>query len=241
MERKREELVRQLVALIREPGRFPGGKLPPERDLARSLGVGRNLLREAIITLEAMGLLEIRERQGTFIRSLDGGEEITGGLRFLNLWPGDILIHLMEMRLVVEVPTAALAAVRRDETELERMRECVLRLQEVHDKPDCAPSGASWDTLLHAQMVNAARNPVLSRVYEGLFATMERYIVTSRTLLLSLEGWPLKVLNEHRRLVEALERRAPEAAQEAVRDHLAGALEKLSELRGARRNGNGSP
>ena len=64
MEKKRAELVRTLTSLVRDPGHFPDNRLPPERELAQSLGVSRNLLREAVITMEAMGLVEIRERQG---------------------------------------------------------------------------------------------------------------------------------------------------------------------------------
>ncbi|MCE1206748.1 MAG: winged helix-turn-helix domain-containing protein, partial [Spirochaetia bacterium] len=72
MERKRLELVQQLKSLIQSSsfsGKHNGTetKLPPERELAQSLGVSRNLLREAMITLEAMGYIEIRERQGAFI------------------------------------------------------------------------------------------------------------------------------------------------------------------------------
>ncbi len=236
MENKREELVRRLVALIQGPEGALRGQLPPERELAHSLGVSRNLLREALVTLETLGVLEIRERQGLFVRD-PGGGDYAASLRFLSLWPQDILTHLMEMRLLVEVPASGLAATRRTEEELGRMRECVEHLRAVHDTPDCAPSGAAWDSLLHAQVIQAARNPVLSRVYEGLSSTMERYIVTSRTLLLALEGWGRKVLEQHRLIVEGLGRRDPEATMRAVREHLEGALLKLSELRGSPRTG----
>ena len=230
MEKKRAELVRALTALIREPGRYPEGRLPPERNLAESLGVSRNLLREAIITMEALGLLEIRERQGAYITS-PGTEDFAASLKFLAIWPEDLLSHLMEMRLVIEVPAAGLAALRRTEVELARMRDCVAHLDAVQENPDRGlSSGAIWDTLLHTLVLNAAHNPVLSRMYEGLSSTMEKYIVLSRSKLLALGGWPEKILDEHRRLVDAIEARNSEAAQEALRSHLDGALSKLNEL-----------
>ena len=84
--------------------------------------------------------------------------------------------------------------------------------------------------MLHSLVLNATHNPVLVRVYEGLFATMEKYIVISRSKLLSLETWPEKILDEHRRLVDGIARKDPEAAASALRAHLEGALAKLGEL-----------
>jgi len=231
MEKKRAELIRTLTSLIREPGRLPDNRLPPERELAQSLGVSRNLLREAIITMEAMGLLEIRERQGAFIVLPEAGD-YAASLKFLAIWPEDLLSHLMEMRLVIEAPAAGLAAVRRTEQELARMKDCVRRLDAVQDNPDHGfSSGAAWDTLLHTLILNAAHNPVLSRVYEGLSSTMETYIDISRNTLQALDGWPEKILEEHRSMVKAIEDGDAEAAQDAIRRHLDGALRKLSELK----------
>ena len=231
MERKREEVVRRLSEWIKNPERFPGEHLPPERDLAREMGVSRTLLREAVITLEAYGLLEVRERQGIFVKAPQG-EDFAVSLRTLSMWPEELLIHLMEMRLVVEVPAAGLAAARRSEEELEQMRKCVLRLREVHGTPEGeASSGASWDSLLHALVVGAAHNPILTRVYEGLSTTMEKHIVTSRSLLLSYSGMSGKILEEHELLVDSIARKDPEGAMNALRRHLEEALGQLAELR----------
>jgi GntR family transcriptional repressor for pyruvate dehydrogenase complex len=231
MERKRLELIRRINALISAHDAFPENRLPPEREFAKTLGVSRNLLREAIVAMEVMGLLETRERQGTFI-TMPGAGEFSASLKLLSLWPGDILSHLMEMRLIIEVPAASFAAVRRTEQELERMRDCVRHLENVQNDPDRgSSSGAVWDSTLHALVVNAAHNPVLMRMYEGLAATMERYIVVSRTTLMALDDWPGKILDEHRRIVEAIAARDPEDAMAALRKHLKSALEKLNELR----------
>jgi len=228
MEKKRAELVNSLTAMIRERGKFPDGRLPPERELAVSLGVSRNLLREAIITMEVMGLLEIRERQGAFIVA-PRADDFAASLKFLSIWPDDILTHLMEMRLVIEVPAAGLAAVRRTDAELARMKECVRRLEEP-DEGGAAEAAAAWDAQLHTLVLRSAHNPVLDRVYEGLSATMEKYVVISRRKLLALDSWPAKILGEHRRLVAAIEAKDAESAREALREHLEGALLKLGEL-----------
>jgi GntR family transcriptional repressor for pyruvate dehydrogenase complex len=234
MNRKREDVIKQLTGWISEPSRTPGGKLPSERDLAMSLGVSRSLLREAVITLETLGMLEVREKSGIFVKSPDV-VDFTGSLRTLSLWPEDLLIHLMEMRLLVEVPAAGLAAMRRNDTELDQIKECVNRLEEVQLSGDGQSSRAAfWDSLLHTLVVNAAHNPVLTRVYEGLSVTMEKHIVRSRNLLLSIKGMPGKLLNEHRGLVSSLEEKEPRGAMDSLRTHLEDALEELRNLTGSR-------
>jgi GntR family transcriptional regulator, transcriptional repressor for pyruvate dehydrogenase complex len=231
MRRKRDEVIQKLAKWISEPVRTPGDKLPPERLLASQLGVSRSLLREAVITLEALGILEVREKSGIYIKT-PKVEDFSGGLKTLSLWPEDILIYLMEMRLLVEAPAAGLAAVRRNETELEQMRECVRKLDEVqHSSDGGVSSGAFWDSLLHTLVVNAAHNPVLTRVYEGLSVTMEKHIIKSRNLLLSLPKMPEKIFAEHKSLVESIEEKDSLKAISSVRHHLEEALEELEKLK----------
>jgi len=230
MEKKREELLRKLQEMIKSPDAFPDGRLPPERLLAESLKVSRNLLREAMITLEAWGHIEIRERQGAFVVSPDP-DDFAASLKFASLYPDDMLINLMEMRLLIEPPIAGVAALRRTEGELADMKNCVAKLVEVHDSPSRgASSGAQWDSMLHSLVVQAARNPLLTRLYEGLSATMDKYIVLSRVKLLALENWPQKIIKEHRALVAAIEAGDEFAAEEAQKQHLRSALNKLREL-----------
>lgn len=230
METKRYELVQRLAGMIATPGYFPGGKLPPERDLARTLGVSRNLLREAMITLETQGRIQIRDRQGTFLVP-PGGDELFSALKYIALWPDDILIHLMELRLVVETPIAALAATRRTEEEVRKMRECVRKMVACRGDADGgAAAGAEWDSLLHVLVVDAAHNPLLSRLYEGLAATMNRYVNRSRAVLMALESWPEKLLREHDDLVQAIAAGDAAAAEAAQRRHLGHALDMLRRL-----------
>ncbi|HUX41254.1 MAG TPA: FCD domain-containing protein [Rectinemataceae bacterium] len=230
MERKRAELMQRLRAMFDEPSVFADGRLPPERELAASLGVSRNLLREAMVSLEALGFLEIRERQGAFILR-PSGEDFSASLKFVQLWPDDILVQLMEMRLMIEAPIAGLAALRRTEPELDKMKECLRMLESASGAADGgASSGAQWDSMLHKGIVDAAHNLLLSRLYEGLAMTMERHIVISRGRLLGLSDWPAKILAEHRELIEAIARRDAEAAVEAQKRHLESALEKLRTL-----------
>jgi len=234
MEKKREDLVRHLQKMILDPSVFSHGKLPPERELATSLGVSRALLREAIITVEALGYIEIRERQGAYIKAPESAD-FSASMKYATFWPGDLLINLMEMRLLIEPPIAGQAALRRTEEDLSRMRACVAQLAAVQNNPDRGSStGAQWDSMLHMLVVEAAKNPLLTRLYEGMRSIMDNYITISRLRLLALDTWPLKILSEHTALVEAIAARDAEKAFEAQRLHLSGALEKLRDISNAK-------
>ncbi len=237
MEKKREDLVRHLQKMILDPSVFSRGKLPPERELATKLGVSRALLREAIITLEALGYIEIRERQGAYIKAPESAD-FSASMKYATFWPGDLLINLMEMRLLIEPPIAGQAALRRSEEDLSRMRACVAQLAAVQNNPDKGSStGAQWDSMLHMLVVEAAKNPLLTRLYEGMRSIMDNYITISRLRLLALDTWPLKILSEHSALVEAIAVRDAEKAFEAQRRHLSGALEKLRDISNAKDSG----
>lgn len=237
MEKKREDLVHHLQKMILDPAVFSSGKLPPERELATTLGVSRALLREAIITLEALGYIEIRERQGAYIKAPESAD-FSASMKYATFWPGDLLINLMEMRLLIEPPIAGQAALRRSDEDLSRMRACVAQLAAVQNNPDKGSStGAQWDSMLHMLVVEAAKNPLLTRLYEGMRSIMDNYITISRLRLLALDTWPLKILSEHSALVEAIAVRDAEKAFEAQRRHLSGALEKLRDISNAKDSG----
>jgi len=216
--------------MIHDPQVFPDGKLPPERELALQLGISRNLLREVIITLEAMGYISVRERQGAFIVK-PNPDDFTASLKLASFWPDDMLINVMEMRLTIEPPIAGLAALRRDDDELAKMKDCVTKLVAMHDSPSHgASSGGQWDSMLHMLVVHAARNPLLDRLYEGLSSTMDKYIVLSRVKLLALPDWPQKIIADHSALVAAIEAKNETAAREAQSRHLGSALAMLKEI-----------
>jgi GntR family transcriptional repressor for pyruvate dehydrogenase complex len=224
VESKRKALIERLTAWIDE-GRYRGGdRLPPERELAAELKVSRNLLREALITLECLGYLDLRGREGVFVRS-GRLPDVAASLRPAALWPSLAMEQLMEVRSIIEVPTAALAARRRTDDEARRLRLCLGRLQAVHrDGEQWDGEGAHWDSLLHRTVVEAAHNDLLQRVHEGLAEVMERYIGQSRRWLFSRLEWPEIVLAQHEALVESVCAGDGERASQVVREHIERAL-----------------
>ena len=114
---KKQLVQDKLVQLIKENKFSEGDKLPSERDLARLLNVSRNVLREAIVTLAGIGALEVRERQGIFVKKQDDFG-ITDNLQNLQALPSDLVTYQMEARIIISVPAARMAAERRTEEDL---------------------------------------------------------------------------------------------------------------------------
>lgn len=215
MESKRKALIERIMEMSQQ-GRFISGKLPSERDFAQELEVSRGLLREALVTMEGMGIVEIKGREGVFIIPRDASFDLS--LSAVMLWPDRTMDHLMEMRKLVEIPAAGLAAKRMDRSDLEKAKKCLSELERVDRSPE--EDGARWDSLLHMSVVEGAQNPLISRVFEGLALLMERYIGNTRRQLFATPGLPEEVLNQHRRLVEALERGDDTGAMKITEEHL---------------------
>ncbi len=223
MERKREEIIEAICGEIARRSISVGEKLPSERDMAADLKISRNLLREALVALEVMGIIEIRERQGArLLRRTDGMPELPDFTKMV-LWPRDSLRQLMEIREIVEVPAARLAAQRRNSQDLERIRRCIEELAVIEERGERQQGdGAHWDSLLHWAVVQASGNQILHRIYEGIQDLLVRYIGESRARFfskafptLAQEAW-----QDHQGLLQALEAQDPEGAARIMTSHL---------------------
>ncbi len=224
MERKREGIIEAICDRVSRLGLAVGEKLPPERDLAASLKVSRNLLREALVALEVMGVIEIREREGArLLKRTDGMPELPDFTKMV-LWPRDSLRQLMEIREIVEVPAARLAAQRRSQEDMDRIQRCVDKLGAIEERGEQEPGdGARWDSLLHWAVVQASGNQILHRIYEGIQDLLVRYIGESRARFYS-EAFPTlaqEAWKDHQGLLQALEAGDPNEAAQIMTSHLA--------------------
>ena len=227
-ESKRKRLVNEILACVRD-GTLRD-RLPSERELAVRFDVSRNILREAIVELECMGILESRGREGLFTRPPDFGL-LARTLETLQIWPRDTMRQIMEMRTLTEVPAAGLAALRRTDEHVSLLRECVDSLRRIHGSGESwEGEGAHWDSLLHVTIVKAAGNELLVRVYEGLSVLIERYIGASRKSLFTLMEWPELILGQHVGIAEAVTEGNASEAERISREHIRRAIEEHMRL-----------
>ena len=130
MNDKRRQVIEKLLEKINSGEVVSQDKLLPERRLAEVVGETRPVVREGLIALVAMGVLDSRDRQGIYLSSTEENEAKMM-LHKVRGWPADMLSRVMEVRQIVEPPATAIAAVRRDEKDLTKMRECLRNLREL--------------------------------------------------------------------------------------------------------------
>jgi DNA-binding FadR family transcriptional regulator len=167
-----EQVIDQLRATI-VSGEWPvGGRIPPEPELAGALDVGRNTVREAVRALAHAGLLEVRQGDGTFVRATT---ELSGALRKLC---GTELRDALEVRRVLEVDAARLAAVRRTDEDLDALHAALAERNAAVRDGD-VERAAHTDTAFHLTVVRSAHNDLLAELYRGVAEVVARSVATT--------------------------------------------------------------
>jgi len=222
-----EEIVQQIKQLISSGDLKPGERIPSERELATMLGVSRPSVREAIMVLEAMGFLEARQGGGTYVRSLT---EVTIADPLSNIVGSkepQILYALTEVRMGLETWSAYLAAKRATDEQLKRLRDLFVIMEK-----QAADGGwdAEIDAKFHYVITEATQNTIQVHVLNTIHSLFQTTIMVALTEFYQKEGYLVKLLSQHRDILEAIEARDPERAREAMRAHLALVEDKMKEF-----------
>jgi GntR family transcriptional repressor for pyruvate dehydrogenase complex len=190
----------------------PGDRLPPERDLARQLKISRSSLRAGIGFLSAMGVLKSRHGAGTFVSNgppaLDSNSlSVLGALHGFQPW------QMFEARLVIESNVAALAAERATEEHIAELAEEVTEMYATLNDPQ---EYLIHDVRFHRTVARASGNPILGALMETITANL--YQKRSQTVGHSQDH--KQAAEMHREIYNAIRSRNPEAARQAMEQHL---------------------
>ena len=207
-----EDIVENLLTLIRERELHPGDKLPPERELAGMMQVSRPSLREALRALAIMNVIEIRQGDGTYVTSLEPNL-LMSHLDFVFALTDTAFLELFEARRILEPGLVAMAATRITEDEIAQLEACVARSMEVVDDFEAFVAA---DLEMHELIAKAARNSILARCMAGV-SQLGR---VSRSRTVALPGVTRQSVQDHLAIVQALKARDPEAARQAMLYHL---------------------
>ena len=213
-----EEVIGQVRDLITSGRLKIGDRLPAERELAKTLQVGRSTVREAIRALESLGILQARSGEGTFLVS-HPDEQKSAPITANAFKSWDNQRKLFEVRMVIEPDLAALAARRASFEQIVKMRE-ILEEQEASVKRGTIDIKA--DTAFHFLLAEAAGNEILLRMMDSLMNLLHE----TREASLRTTGRAVSSLKQHKAIVRAIETRDPVAAERRMRDHIRG-MEKL--------------
>lgn len=207
----------QLKNYIASGALAPGERLPSERVLAEQLGVGRNSLREALKVLEAIGVVESRIGEGTFITAqISATIGRTLGFK-LAAWGGTI-VELIVARQIFEVEAARAAAEHASPAEKEALRAELVRMETAVE----FQAYLKADMQFHRLMARATHNAIVAHVIDELIEMLEQVLHEARG-----DEIPTRVesTGSHRSIYEAVQRGDGKAAAEAMRLHLQFSME----------------
>ncbi|MBT9177209.1 MAG: HTH-type transcriptional regulator LutR [Firmicutes bacterium] len=211
-----EQVVEQIQGHLAAGDLKPGDKLMPERALADLLSVSRASVREALSVLEFVGILESRQGEGTFITS-GHKKEFTEQLAFLVAAERRANLDILEMRKILEVAAADLAAQRANPEDLDNIHRA---LQLMRRDLDSDILGEDNDAAFHRSIVEATRNTMLSKTMNLTYDLVVQNMRTSRQHLFRQPGNRERLYAQHSKVFDAIQSKSGALARQAMIEHL---------------------
>ena len=213
------QIADQIRSLIRSGEYAAGSRLPPERDLARQLGVSRPSVREALIALEVEGLVEVRIGSGIYVRA--PGEDAKAAAPDAPAGP----YELLRARYVIESECAALAAKAAKRTQVQAIEAA---LDEMDQEMGTGHQPLAGDRLFHLRIAEATGNGALVHVIKLLWDERTGPLYQQLEHHYDSPGLWRAAMNEHRAVLKSIAARDPEAARSAMQRHLDQAYKRFS-------------
>jgi len=209
-----------LIAEIENGTVKPGDLLPSEAELSDQFEVSRTVIREALGRLKYDGLLE--SSQGSRSKVATDGAKRVFRMNQLEANNLDEIGFLYEFRAILESEAAALAAKRRTDEDLAEMKRLIAVLNQASGE---RRDGTAENVDFHKQVTDASKNPYLSDFMKFLGKKIRDLVQADRDSSRQI-GLPPEVQREHIAIFEAIARKDPEKAREAVKTHLQNAAKR---------------
>lgn len=211
-----------LDAYIRRHQLKEGDRLPPERELAVELNVGRRELRRLLASIELEGRIWRGKRKGTFLGSHPPDAAVSVDRSLALASPAAI----MSCRLMIEPAVAAAAALGASECDLSSIELCLRRTVEVTDDA----GWTRWDGAFHRAIAESSGNAVIVALIRSFNkARTQAPWSKTRVVALTAERRRREVMH-HRAIFDAIRSRDSHAASRAMREHLVGVRDDLAGL-----------
>lgn len=192
----------------------PGDRLPPEKELAETIGVSRNSLREAVKALSVIRVLDVRQGDGTYVTSLEPQLLVQSLSFMLDLHEADRATQVLDVRRVLEPVAVRRATGRLREDDFAHLDDIMRAIEpgsSVHELVEA-------DMAFHAFINDRCGNPYLSSLLEGLATA------TARTRMwrgIAEDDSIERTLREHRQILAALREELPDVAEALAAAHVA--------------------
>ena len=195
----------------------PGDKIPTEAELAESMGVGRNSIREAIKILVYLGVLEIRRAEGTFVCEGFSESMIDPMIYGIILDKEDTYENLMELRELIEVGVMQLAMQKIQEEDLHVLKEKLNRMEkEIEKGPENVENAFLADNEFHNTISDMGKNPLVNKINQVVrVLTYAMRMKTVETMIKTGRGREL--FEAHQKIYEMMANKVTDNLNTAVR------------------------
>lgn len=212
-----EEVAEALHEGIRNGQLKPGDKLDSVQQLAENFQVGRSTIREALSALKAMGLIEMKQGEGTYVQQFEA-ENITFPLSTAMLMNKEDVKNLLEVRKIIEVGAAATAASKRNAENLKMMEAALEEMKIAHGNEEL---GEKSDLNFHLALAASTQNSLVSNLLLHVSDLMQETMRETRRLWL-FSKWTTteKLYEEHVEIYQAVLEQNGEKARIAMLTHL---------------------
>lgn len=213
-----QTVAREIQNMIQSGALAPGQRIQSQRELSEKFGVSRASLREALLTLETLGLVKTEAGRGTFVTSPAERTQPSGGdmapWRYSQTYSA---FDVFQTRILLEGEIAKLASGRLTQRQLDEMEKATETMEECWAKQDVV-SNVEADLLFHATIVSACSNQMLQALYR-----------TVRELITETQRQPIPMtdpqrmrdsISEHRRIIDALRANDGARAQSEMETHV---------------------
>jgi len=206
----------------------PGDKLPVENELAQLFSVSRVTVREAIRQLNTMGIVDVRQGEGTFVEQLTPSSFMRPMLPMLTLSDVD-LADIFEVRMLIECRAAEYATQRATDEEIAQLKATLEEMEEAALAGDIRLHN-EIDVRFHNEIAKCSHNQVITVICELITELIKESVFYSCSV-------PSHIVNSvvyHNRIYHALVERNASEVKQAMSEHLAGGLSFVLETREAK-------
>ena len=211
-----------LTELVNGKDYPPGVRLPSEQEMASRFGVSRTVIREAVSRLKSEGLVESRQGSGVFVR--DRNMDAPFRINSNTIDSIQAVLHVVELRMVLEGEIAFLAAQRRTAKQMTTIEGW---LKQIEAEERAGKDGVEPDIAFHRSVAEATNNPHFLALIEFLFNCLHNATRITRSNEATKAALVQQVKEEHQAIVDAIRRKDAEAARRAARGHMEGASKRL--------------
>jgi GntR family transcriptional regulator, transcriptional repressor for pyruvate dehydrogenase complex len=224
--------IASIQELIRTGELRPGSRLPPEHELAAQLGIGRSSIREAIKALALIRVVDVRQGDGTYVTSLEPHLLLEGMGFAIDLVQDSSILEVAEVRRLFEPIATGLAAERIGDESLGRLHAQVEGMEHAGDDQERL---VHFDQMFHATVYEAAGNPTLASILDGLSSQTVRARIWRGVIEAAAAA---QTLREHHAIYDALATRDRPLAEAAALIHVKTSEQWLRDVLG---RGHGGP